>query len=133
MSKYSLGKVSLKRLDTCHSRIQTWVKTAMGTSPLDFGVVCGFRDETKQRIAFEDGFSKADWGQSPHNWQIGDVPCSLAVDLVPYHNGYLWEDSYRFEILKMLLLTIAKNVGLQVIWGGNFKSFTDLPHWEIKI
>lgn len=62
--------------------------------------------------------TKAKGGQSNHNY-------GLSVDLAFVTNGKLdWTDSLYLKIGKW-----SKNAGLA--WGGNWKSFRDLPHVEL--
>ena len=136
MSEFKLGKTSKARLDTCHKKLQLIVNDAIENSAIDFGVVCGFRGETLQKEAFDSGNSNAQWGESPHNFRQGDNPCSLAVDLAPYSSAirdYLWHDEHQFKYLYDLISLTAMKFGVKIKWGGNFKSFKDLPHFELSI
>jgi len=136
MGKYRLGNTSKARLATCHKKIQQIVEDAIKTSPIDFGVVCGFRGETLQTEAFLNHKSKAQWGESAHNFRCGNKPCSLAVDLAPYSskiNNYLWNDEGAFQALYDHIMLTASKFSVELKWGGNFRSFKDRPHFEIVI
>ena len=136
MSGFYFGRTSLARLGTCHPRIRHWLREAIKTTPLDFGIVCGFRDANAQTLAYANGKSLAKYGESPHNFIWGDAPCSLAVDVMPYDaeiKDYLWDDNGAIKKLHDHLLLTAEKIGLAVKWGGDFKSIKDQPHWEIKI
>ena len=129
-----LGKTSKARLATCHPRIRYWIKEAIKTSPLDFGVVCGYRSKDEQTSAYANGKSNAPYGASLHNFMWGDKPCSLAVDVMPYADGdYLWHDDIAIKQLYDHLMLTADRMGLRLIWGGDFDKLIDKPHWEIMI
>jgi len=60
--------------------------------------------------------TKAGPGQSPHNW-------GCAIDFCQNIKGKEYEDSFFPKVGKL-----AKEAGL--FWGGDFKSFKDMPHIE---
>jgi peptidoglycan L-alanyl-D-glutamate endopeptidase CwlK len=97
----------------------------------DFSVICGFRGEKEQNEAYARGHSKLKWPQSKHN----QTP-SMAVDIVPYPID--WNDELRFRTLGAVVKEIwsqlppEKRAGYALIWGGDFKNFRDLPHFELK-
>ncbi len=61
--------------------------------------------------------TNADAGQSWHNY-------GLAFDVVPIVHGKAVWDSQHWAIIGLA----GKKQDL--IWGGNFKSFKDMPHFE---
>lgn len=121
MPKFS--ESSLRRLRECDQRLQDVCFEAIKT--LDFTVLCGYRGREEQEKAFAEGKSKARFGQSPHNRSP-----SMAVDLAPWPID--WDNIDRFRELNEVIQEAAKVRGVQVEWGGNWKSFKDYPHWEIK-
>ncbi len=134
MTRFYFGRTSLARMGTCHPRIKYWLREAIKTTPIDFGVVCGFRGKSEQMTAFANMKSRAMWGESLHNFMWGDKPCSLAVDVMPYGDGdYLWSDDNATQKLYDHLMQTADRCGLVVRWGGDFVSLVDKPHWEISI
>jgi len=140
MNKYSFGKASLRRLGTMHSRLQHLLWRAMETwdGDFDWGVVCGFRGEDDQVTAYANGDSMARWGESAHNFMIGNSPCSLAFDIAPYDptiRNYMWHDRKKFQVLFAHVLAVAQELGMVVKWGASFRSMQngDLPHGEVEI
>ena len=84
---------------------------------------CVWRDEDEQNRLYEDGFSRAKWGQSAHNY-------GLAVDLV--HGRKAWNLSEKaWAIIGHVGKEIAGQSGIAVTWGGDWK-FYDPAHWELK-
>ena len=131
---YFLGKTSLRRLSTCCPTWQKIIKAAIKDSPLDFGVVCGFRGEIEQEEAYRNGRSNARWGESDHNVMRGNNPWSLAVDLAPYADGrFLWEDEEAYAALAGHIMSTAARLGHRVEWGGNYASIKDLPHFSLRL
>jgi peptidoglycan L-alanyl-D-glutamate endopeptidase CwlK len=94
-------------------------------------VICGFRGEREQNEAYNRGNSKLKWPQSKHN----QTP-SLAVDIVPYPID--WNDERRFRTLGTVVKEIwaqlpeEKKEGWSLSWGGDWKTFKDFPHFELR-
>ena len=115
---------------------------------IDCSVICGHRGEAEQNAAFISGASKVKYPDSNHN----KFP-SKAVDVYPY--PYDWEAGtwklndliMEGDIIKInrflenlknfyLLAGVGKGIawelGIKVKWGGDWKNFKDLPHWEVE-
>jgi peptidoglycan L-alanyl-D-glutamate endopeptidase CwlK len=120
--KYS--ETSLKRLGTCHHKLQVLFKTVLPEA--DHSIICGFRSEADQNKAFDEGFSKVRYPNSKHN----QYP-SRAVDVVPYDHGIDWKDVDRFKRFAEVVKKNADCLGIKVRWGGDWESFRDYPHWEL--
>lgn len=119
-----LSKKSKEYLDTCHQDIQLVVYKAAELGLMDFSVICGYRGEEEQEEAFRLGHSKAHFGQSSHN----ELP-SKAVDIVPYPID--WSNIERFKSLARYLKKVAKDEGVKLYWGGDWKKFKDYPHYSL--
>lgn len=135
----SFGKESLKKLATCHPDIQKVMHEAI--KHIDFTVLYGTRSVAEQQKLYKvgrklvngkwtvvgktvtnlDGVNK----KSNHNY----LP-SKAVDVAPYPID--WSDIDRFIELSKVIKKAAATVGVEIAWGGDWKSFVDYPHWEIK-
>lgn len=127
---FQFSENSKKRLKTCNSKLQVLLNFALKTSNIDFTVACGYRGKEEQEKAYEKGLSKAKFGQSKHN-----VKPSMAVDIYPYDgrmcNGDKKEDIEKFKELADHIKKCANRLQIKIKWGGDFKSFKDLPHWEL--
>jgi len=121
MNKFSIKSIS--KLNQLDNRLKQICIEAIKVS--DFSILCGFRGEKEQTEAYKSGKSKARWGESKHNM----IP-SMAVDVAPYPID--WSDIKRFEDLAKIFFEIAKKNNIELIWGGNFLSFKDYPHFELK-
>jgi peptidoglycan LD-endopeptidase CwlK len=86
--------------------------------------MCGFRNEEDQNKAFDEGKSKLRWPHGNHNKKP-----SRAVDVVPWPLD--WGDRAKFDELAEVVKRHAKRLDIKVSWGGDWKTFLDLPHWEL--
>lgn len=118
----SFSKRSRDRLRTCRPELQDLFNEVV--KEFDCTILCGHRDADEQHSAVVKGFSKVDWPNSKHN----TLP-SCAVDVAPYPID--WEDIERFNRFAAFVKQTAERMGIEVRWGGNFKSFYDGPHWEV--
>lgn len=118
--KYS--KQSKERLLTCDIGLQLLFNEVI--KERDCTILCGFRDKEEQEKAFEQGRSKARFGQSKHN----SSP-SKAVDVMPYPIN--WNDSEGLSDFAGFVLSKAEELGIKIRWGGHFKNFFDGPHYEL--
>ena len=91
---------------------------------MDFTVICGERDKVAQDEAYGKGASKLKYPKSKHNRKP-----SLAVDIAPYPID--WNNHARFTELAKRFKRIAENKSINVRWGGDFKGFKDLVHFEL--
>lgn len=116
-----LSSLSLRRLQTCHPKMQAVVMLAAERFPLR--VLWGFRGEKDQNDAFARGATPLRWPKSKHNLQP-----SLAVDLAP--EALDWNDLAAFDAMGEAMLAAAHELGVRVIWGKTFK-IVDRPHFEL--
>lgn len=119
----SFSKASLRELATCDERLQRICHEAI--KHFDFMVIQGHRGQKEQDEAFKAGTSKLPWPKSRHNSEP-----STAVDLAPCPLN--WKDLPSFHRLAGVIMTVAAMEGIELTWGGDWKSFKDLPHFELK-
>lgn len=121
---------SLEKLVECDDRIQALFNEVIKHH--DCIVLCGHRNEAEQNVAFKNGNSKLQWPNSKHNKKP-----SMAIDVAPYPID--WNDRKRFYYFAGIVMGIAKQMNINIRWGGDFNmdnnlsndSFLDLPHFEI--
>ena len=91
----------------------------------DFTILWGHRGMEEQNKAFNEGNSKLRWPLSKHN-----ANPSKAFDVVPYPK--LFESSTEeFYLMATFILAAASKVGVPIKWGGHWKTFKDLAHFEL--
>jgi len=126
MPKFS--KKSAERLATCHSDLQKIFNDIIQTR--DCTIICGSRTLEEQKKAFAGGFSKLDGVKKKSKHQISkEQPLSLAVDVLPF--PLKWDDKKSHEDFARAVKATAQQHGIKIVWGGDFKSFSDRPHWEL--
>lgn len=85
---------------------------------------CVVRSLAEQTQRFAEGHSKAKAGQSAHNY-------GLAVDLI--HGIHGWDMSREsWALIGHIGKEVARQNGLKLVWGGDFKSLWDPAHWELE-
>ncbi len=93
-------------------------------------LTCTYRSKEEQNRLYAQGrttkgkiVTRARGGESPHNYKP-----SFAFDIAfAVGNELDWR-----PILFSLFNGIVKEVSNEVVWGGDFKSFKDRPHFELK-
>jgi len=117
------------RLLTCHKDLQTLFNEVIKT--YDCTITCGVRNRADQEKAFAQGNSKVHFPNSKHN-----TSPSRAIDVVPYPVD--WDDIERFKEMAVVVKDAAKRLKSEgkithdIEWGGDWKTFKDYPHWQIK-
>tara|TARA_R100000789_G_scaffold87372_2_gene83798 strand:+ start:343 stop:735 length:393 start_codon:yes stop_codon:yes gene_type:complete len=125
------GKRSRNALKTCDERLVKVFNEVIKT--VDCSVLEGHRDKDRQNKLFEEGKTKVKYPSGRHN----KLP-SCAVDCVPYPID--WNDRERFHLFAGFVIGIAKSMGINLRWGGDWNQnwfvddnkFDDFPHFELK-
>jgi peptidoglycan L-alanyl-D-glutamate endopeptidase CwlK len=96
---------------------------ALRESPLDFIVIEGLRTEERQRQLVAQGASRT--MNSRHL-------TGHAADLLPIGpNGRAAFDWPLYHRLAPAVKAAAEAEGVKIVWGGDWKSFKDGPHFEL--
>ena len=125
------GKRSRERLSTCDKRLQEVFNEVIKT--VDCSVLEGHRGKDRQNALYKEGKTKLKFPKGRHN----SSP-SNAVDVVPYPVD--WGDRERFHLFAGFVLGIAKSMGINLRWGGDWNQnwfvddnkFDDFPHFELR-
>lgn len=119
--KYSAR--SLKNLSGIHPDLRRVIDRALQDSPLDFVVIEGLRTKERQKQLVASGASKT--LNSRHI-------TGHAVDLVPIGpNGKAAFDWPLYDRLGPAVKAAAQAEGVEIVWGGDWTSFKDGPHFEL--
>lgn len=106
-----------------HPDLEKVIRHALRVSEIDFSVIEGLRTQDRQKQLFNQGKSKT--LKSRHL-------TGHAVDLAPLVNGVIpWNHWPYFEKLAMAVKLAARTLGISIIWGGDWTSFKDGPHFEL--
>ena len=128
MQTYRLSRTSLSRLEGVHADLIRVVQHAITITDIDFMVLEGLRTVERQRQLVRQGASKT--MNSKHL-------TGHAVDLVPFLDvdgdgksevSWHWPHYHR---LAPVIKAAAKECGVTLSWGGDWRSFKDGPHWEL--
>ena len=125
------GGTSKRRLDTSEKDLQLLFNEVI--KEFDCSIICGHRGEKAQNEAFERGNSKAKYPKGRHN-----ANPSRAVDVAPYPID--WSDRERFTYFAGFVKGVASQMGIDIIWGGDWDNdtdlkdngFDDLVHFELR-
>ena len=125
------GKSSKARLATCDNRLQKVFNEVIKT--VDCSILEGHRSAERQDKLFEEGKTKVKYPNGRHN-----ASPSRAVDVAPYPID--WDDRERFHLFAGFVLGIAKSMGINLRWGGDWNQnfevddnqFDDFPHFELR-
>lgn len=121
MRKFSAR--SLKSLNGIHPDLRRVIDRALQESPLDFVVIEGLRTKKRQEELVASGASKT--MNSRHL-------TGHAVDLVPIGpNGKAAFDWPLYHKLGPAVKAAAEAEGVALVWGGDWASFRDGPHFEL--
>ncbi|MFL6696326.1 MAG: M15 family metallopeptidase [Vitreoscilla sp.] len=102
---------------------------------IDVILTCTWRSNQEQDTLYAQGrtapghvVTNARAGQSKHNPTQDGHPCSQAFDMAPVVNGKIdWSPS---NPAWARCGAIGKELGLE--WAGDWKSFREFPHFQLK-
>lgn len=98
----------------------TAMRAKLKAQGIDVEMTDAWRGQTEQEKVLAAGNSKANWGQSAHNYAV-------AFDVAPIIGGKLsWPND---AALWAKIGAAGKSVGLD--WGGDFTTITDYPHFQL--
>ncbi len=123
MNNFKFSKRSYNNLSGVHPILIHLAMLALPRSPLDFGITDGRRTIEEQKVLFADG--KTTTMNSRHL-------TGHAIDIVVYVDGKVsWELSDYAKVFAVFN-EVAEELGILVEWGGNWRTFKDGPHIQIR-
>lgn len=135
MAKFILGKRSTDNLAGVHPQLVAVVKRALELSPVDFTVIEGVRTKERQAELYAQGRTTA--GKivtkslvSRHfvNEKTG---FGHAVDIVPLPID--WNNQKPFLLVAEAMKKAAEELGVKITYGGDWRTFKDLPHYQMEV
>ena len=117
---YQLGAKSNKRLDGVHPDLVAVVRKAIEISEQDFTVLEGLRSIERQKELVASG--KSTTMNSRHL-------TGHAVDISPWPISWNWD--YFYPIAEAMK-EAAKELNVDIEWGGDWKRFPDGPHFQLS-
>lgn len=144
------GSASLRKLEGVHPDLVKLMKEAIKETPVDFSIVYGVRTTQEQKDLYALGRTKVNPNGKSAKKPMGNIVTQKngttnksnhqaksdgyghAIDLVPYINGKInWNATNEFKIIAAHIKATAKCMGINIIWGGDWKTLVDLPHYEL--
>lgn len=126
---YKLSQRSLSRLNGIEPILIEIVKDAIKESPIDFGIPNdgGLRTAERQNELYKKGVSKLDGYNKKSYHQTGK-----AFDIYAYVDGKAsWDRKHLTAIAEHIKEVALDKFGVKLTWGGDWKSFVDMPHFQI--
>ena len=117
-----LGKRSRERLVGVHPDLIIVLATAIQRTDIDFTVLEGVRTLERQKQLVASGASKT--MKSRHL-------TGHAVDIAPLVDGEVRWDWPLYDKLAVIVKQAAKDCGITLEWGGDWRTFKDGPHWQL--
>lgn len=119
---YVLGTVSKNNLKGVHPDLVKIVEKAITLTEIDFRVTEGLRSKTRQIELVNKGASKT--LNSRHI-------TGHAVDVVALIGGSVRWDWPLYDKIAKAFKQSAKELNIPIVWGGDWKTFKDGPHFEL--
>lgn len=118
---FILSKRSLDAMQGVHPDLAKVVKRAIEITNVDFVVTEGLRTKERQAELFNAGAS-----QTMNSRHI----TGHAVDLAAWVGQVRW-DWPLYTKLAGAMKAAAKELGVPLVWGGDWSSLRDGPHFEL--
>ena len=134
---FKFSKNSLKKLERLHPNLQNFFMELIKISPYDFSITQGIRTAEEQNKLYQQGrtvpgkiVTNCDGYKLKSNHQTKSDGLGHAGDIaVLVNNKITWEEKYYKEVAMAARILMQK---YNIEWGGDWKNFKDLPHFEYK-
>jgi len=122
MGAFTLSPRSIDRMAGVHPDLVRVVRRAIELTTVDFAITQGLRTVEQQRQLVADGKSRT--MNSRHL-------TGHAVDVVAMVDGKVSWTFAHYEAIAHAFKAAAKALGVPIVWGGDWASFRDGPHFEL--
>lgn len=119
---FKFSNRSLDNLKGVHPALVKVVTRALEISPVDFMITEGLRSKERQKKLFASGATRT--MNSRHI-------TGHAIDVAAVVNGEINWSWALYEKIAEAIKAAAKELRVPIIWGGNWKTFKDGPHFEL--
>src|SRR5689334_15544555 len=128
MIEYKWSERSLRELKDVHPLLRKVCDLALQLSMIDMTITDGGRTIEEQRQYVASGASQT----LNSNHLIQKDGYAYAVDFVPYYNGSAQPKApwSRYKDIADCFKKAAKQLGIFIVWGGDWTSFVDGCHIE---
>ena len=123
MSNFRFSNRSEENLRGVHPDLVKVARRAIEITEIDFMVIEGKRNEARQRQLVANGAS-----QTMNSRHL----TGHAIDCAPLVNREIpWKDWSKFKLVADAMMQAAKELGIDIEWGGNWTSLKDGPHFQL--
>ncbi len=119
---FKLGKRSIERLQGVHPDLVRVVERAIDLTPVDFTVLEGLRSPERQQTLVASGAS-----QTLNSRHV----TGHAVDLGAWVDNQVDWSWPLYHQIANAMKAAATELGIPIVWGGDWKTFKDGPHFEL--
>lgn len=119
---FVLGSISRNNLRGVHPDLVKVVERAISISDIDFRITEGVRSKQRQAVLVSQGASKT--MDSRHI-------TGHAVDVVALIGGTVRWDWPLYSKIAAAFKRAAADLNIKIVWGGDWKTFKDGPHFEL--
>ena len=119
---FKLGRRSVERLQGVHPDLVRVVERAIDLTPVDFTVLEGLRSPERQQTLVASGAS-----QTLNSRHI----TGHAVDLGAWVDNQVDWSWPLYAKIANAMKAAAKELGVAIVWGGDWRTFKDGPHFEL--
>ena len=136
MSGFKFSQRSRDRLNGVHPDLAMVIGVAITRSTIDMTIVEGPRTLEQQAINVANGASQtmhSDHLLTDHDCYVdksGVLQMCRAVDVAPYVDGTTSWHWPHYHVLAPIIKQAAKDLGIAIKWGGDWKN-PDGPHWYL--
>jgi peptidoglycan L-alanyl-D-glutamate endopeptidase CwlK len=129
MMGFELGKNSINNMVGIDDRLIDIAELAITLSPIDFGIPStgGLRSTEDQAALYTSGKSKCDGRTNKSYHQTGK-----AIDVYGYVDGKASWEALHLTTIATAMLQASAQLGYELKWGGLWKSWQDMPHFELR-
>ena len=119
---FKLGKRSIERLQGVHPDLVRVVERAIDLTPVDFTVLESLRSPERQQTLVASGAS-----QTLNSRHI----TGHAVDLGAWVDNQVDWSWPLYAKIANAMKAAANELGVSIVWGGDWRTFKDGPHFEL--
>lgn len=127
----SWSQRSLKSMEGIHPDLRRVLDDALQGSPHDFVITEGLRSIARQKEMVRIGASKTMnsrhiTGHAVDLYGWIDIDADGTVEFVEMSNVHI------LTAISNAIKASATKLGVPIIWGGDWRKFRDLPHFELN-
>lgn len=123
MSGWRFSRRSYDRMAGVRPELIAIASRALALSPIDFGITEGLRSAKRQEALVASGASRTLYSRHL---------TGHAIDVVAYIGPEIRWDWPLYSQIAAAWKQAAAELGLAITWGGDWTSFRDGPHFELK-